>query len=75
MPTYTVVGFRDENGELYVAGVFAGEQFAVDSNGSDEIGGESVQRWASSFEATDPDHAEELAHEECAEEDSDESDD
>lgn len=59
MNTYTVFGLVDNSAnELTIAAVVYGEVGAVDENSGDEYS----QRWAGVFEATDPDHAEALAH-------------
>jgi hypothetical protein len=60
---YTVIGLRDAEGRLTVAGVVPGEVELVDA----DPGANDAQRWADSFEADDPDHAERLAHEACEE--------
>jgi len=69
MATYTVFGLVDNAAEprgLTVAAVVLGDVPTVDTDdGMDE----TMQRWASSFEARDPDHAEALARAEVAGED------
>ncbi|WP_133057144.1 hypothetical protein [Frankia sp. KB5] len=60
---YTVIGIRDLDGSLTVAGVIAGDVFLADS----EPGPEHASRWADYFpDADNPDTAERLAHDQCA---------
>jgi len=62
-PGYTVIGIRDLDGSLTVAGVIAGDVFLADS----EPGPEHASRWADYFpDADDPDTAEHLAHDQRA---------
>lgn len=61
---FTVVGVRDEQGTLTVAGVFAGDVRPVD----DEPGPDGAQRWCDSFDAVSVEEAETLAEAQCAEE-------
>lgn len=68
--TFTVVGLWVDD-EPLVAAVLEGEREIVDSE--DESGG--FQRWGTSVEATDPDHAEVLACAELLGEDDEETDD
>jgi hypothetical protein len=60
---YTVIGIRSLDGSLTVAGVVAGEVLLADS----DPGPEDTSRWADYFpDADDPDTAEHLAHDQCA---------
>jgi hypothetical protein len=63
MATFTVIGLRDEDGDLTVAGVIRGEHNCVDTR----WGAAGASRWASSFEAESAEDAERLARKECAE--------
>jgi hypothetical protein len=65
MPTFTVLGTRDENGELTVAGVVDGRVFTVDA----DHGPGHASRYAAAFEAEDPEEAEALAVAWCDEND------
>ena len=56
---YTVFGLLDESGQLTVAAVIEGAIDPVDTDTN-----EDSQRWACSFSADSPEHAEKIAHEE-----------
>lgn len=60
---YTVIGLRGPDGELTVAGVIKGDQTPMADL---DPGEEGASRWAQYLpEATDPEHAEEIAHGVC----------
>ncbi len=60
--TWTVVGLINAAGdELYVAGVFAGQQRNCDRNADTEINGEIMDQFTGYFDADDADAAAELA--------------
>ena len=62
MPTWTVVGLINAAGdELYVAGVFAGQQPNCDHNVDAEVNGEVMDQFVGYFTAEDADAAAELA--------------
>lgn len=62
MTTYTVVGLINEAGdELYVAGVFLGQQMNQDKNVDAQVGDETMDQFVGFFDATDADEAAELA--------------
>lgn len=60
MPTYTVIGLFDCHERFTVAAVLAGDAPVADTEPGDAESG--TQRIATVVEATDRDHAEQLAH-------------
>ncbi len=61
MPTYTVIGLRDDDGTLLVAGVLLGEHGTVDTAETTD----GMTRWAVAVTADTADQAEALAIDEA----------
>lgn len=62
MATWTVVGLINQDGdELYVAGVFAGQQRNCDTNVDAEIGGRLYDQFVGFFDTETADEAAEVA--------------
>lgn len=62
MATWTVVGLINQAGdELYVAGVFHGQQHNCDTNVDAEVNGEVMDQFVGFFDADNADEAAEVA--------------